>query len=208
MKTITYEEFLDFDPCYLDDPKEKALMDSIAQRQDRWTALDILELEEIPDDDKFWAVLREELIEPEKLHEFACVCAERALSRVENPDPRSVAAIEAKRAWMKGEISDAELAAASAAAWVAAREHALYSSSAVLRAGALAAHGVAYRNDADYIAAECANMAIWAALEAAGEHSEGFAGDSDRYAAMDAACFAEQAWQVEELKKMLREAEA
>ena len=122
MKSITYEEFLEFGPCYLDDPKEKALMDSIAQRQDRWTALDILELEEIPDEDKLWCVLREELIEPEKLHEFACVCAERALRRVENPDPRSVAAIEAKRAWMKGEISDAELAAARAAAWASERD--------------------------------------------------------------------------------------
>ena len=154
MKSITYEEFLEFGPCYLDDPKEKALMDSIAQRQDRWTALDILELKEIPDEDKLWAVLREELIEAEKLHEFACRCAERALSRVENPDPRSVAAIEAKRAWMKGEISDAELDAA----WVAAR--------AAVRAAASAA-----------------------------------AKDAARAAASDA----ERAWQVEALKKMLRE---
>lgn len=153
MKSITYEEFLEFGPCYLDDPKEKALMDSIAQRQDRWTALDILELEEIPDEDKLWCVLREELIEPEKLHEFACVCAERALRRVENPDPRSVAAIEAKRAWMKGEISDAELAAARAAARAAA----------------------------------------WAA-----ERDAAWAAERD----------AERAWQVEELKKLLREAEA
>ena len=68
MKSITYEEFLKFRPCYLHDPEKKALMDSIARRQERWTALDILELEEIPDDDKLWAVLREELIEPEKVH--------------------------------------------------------------------------------------------------------------------------------------------
>ena len=47
MKSITYAEFLDFDPCYLGDPDRKALMDSIAQRQERWTALDILELKEI-----------------------------------------------------------------------------------------------------------------------------------------------------------------
>ena len=109
---------------------------------------------------------------------------------------------------MKGEISDAELDAAWAAAWAAAREHALYSSPAVLRAGAWAAHAVAYSNDAEYIATEGANMAIWAALEATQEDSEGFAGDSDRYAAMDAACEAERAWQVEELKKMLKEAKA
>ena len=173
MKSITYEEFLEFGPCYLDDPKEKALMDSIAQRQDRWTALDILELEEIPDEDKLWCVLREELIEPEKLHEFACVCAERALRRVENPDPRSVAAIEAKRAWMKGEISDAELAAARAAAWASERD------------AAWAAAWVAERD------------AAWAAAWAA-ERDAAWAAERD----------AERAWQVEELKKLLREAEA
>ena len=178
MKSITYEEFLEFGPCYLDDPKEKALMDSIAQRQDRWTALDILELEEIPDEDKLWCVLREELIEPEKLHEFACRCAERALSRVENPDPRSVAAIEAKRAWMKGEISDAELDAA----WVAAR--------AAVRAAASAAAKDAARAAARAAVREAASDAAWDA-----------AWDAARAAASDA----ERAWQVEALKKMLRE---
>ena len=170
MKSITYEEFLEFDPCYLDDPKEKALMDSIAQRQDRWTALDILELEEIPDEDKLWAVLREKLIEPEKVHEFACRCAERTLSRVENPDPRSVAVIKAKRAWLRGEITDAELDAARAAARAAARD---------------AAWDAAW---------DAARAAAWDASRAA-----------TRDAARDAAWDAERAWQVEELKKMLRE---
>ena len=182
MKTITYEEFLEFGPCYLDDPKEKALMDSIAQRQDRWTALDILELEEIPDADKLWCVLREELIEPEKLQEFVCRCAERALSRIEHPDPRSVAAIEAKRAWMKGEISDAELAAARDAARAAARDAAWDAAMAAARAAAWAAAWAAAR-DAAWVSA---NAAAWAA---------------ERAAARDA----ERAWQVDELKKMLKE---
>ena len=53
------------------------------------------------------------------LHEFACWSAEQALKLVKNPDPRSVAAIAAKRAWIRGEISDVELAAARAAAWAA-----------------------------------------------------------------------------------------
>ena len=192
-------------------PQEYKLF--IPREKELFTALDVLNLEGISDELKISVVEIPGFIHSDILNEFACRCAERALSRVKNPDPRSVAAIEAKRAWMKGEISDAELAAAWdaawAAVWAAAREHALYSSSAVLRAGALAAHGVAYyMNDAEYIATECADMAIWAALEAAGEHSEGFAGDSDRYAAMDAACFAEQAWQVEELKKLLKEGQA
>jgi len=35
---------------------------------------------------------------------------------VDNPDPRSIAAIEAKRKWLRGEITDKELDAARAAA--------------------------------------------------------------------------------------------
>jgi len=53
------------------------------------------------------------------LHEFACQVAEIALLKIENPDPHSLAAIEAKRKWMRGEISDEELAAARYAAWYA-----------------------------------------------------------------------------------------
>ena len=63
------------------------------------------------------------------LHEFACACAEDALALVEQPDERSVAAIEAKRAWLRGEITDGELdsawdaarAATGAVAWSATR---------------------------------------------------------------------------------------
>jgi hypothetical protein len=58
------------------------------------------------------------------LHEFACWCAEQALlrerERGKEPDPRSWAAIEAKRRWLRKEITDKELDAARAAAWVAA----------------------------------------------------------------------------------------
>ena len=124
MKTITYEQFLEFDPCYLYDPEKKALMESIAQRQEHWSAMDILELENIPAADRLWAVLREELIDAPILHELACRCAERALSRVENPDPRSLRAIEVKRAWLRGKATDEKLAAAWAAA-LAARHAAL-----------------------------------------------------------------------------------
>jgi hypothetical protein len=64
------------------------------------------------------------------LHAFACDQAEEALRRYDpNPDPRSLAAIETKRRWMRGEATDEELAAAraaaraaGAAAWDAARD--------------------------------------------------------------------------------------
>jgi hypothetical protein len=57
------------------------------------------------------------------LHEFACWCAEQALLKEREagrePDPRSWAAVEAKRKWLRGEITDSELAAARDAAWAA-----------------------------------------------------------------------------------------
>lgn len=178
MKTITYEQFLEFEPCYLDDPKKKALMDSIAARRGRWSALDILALDEIPPADRLWAVLREELIDAPILHELACRCAERALSRVENPDPRSLRAIEAKRAWIRGEATDDELEAARAAALDAAR-------AATLDAARAAAEGAAW--DAAW---EAARAAAWAAAWAA---------------ACGAAWAAARQWQIEELQKILME---
>ena len=184
MKTITYEQFLKFNPCYLDDPKKKALMDSIAQRRERWSALDILELSEIPAEDRLWAVLREALIDAPLLHEFACRCAERALSRAKTPDPRSLRAIEVKRAWLRGEATDEELVTArdavrevaSAAAWDAAR---LAAMSAARLAARLAAMSAAW---------DAAQAAAWRAVLAAAED-------------------AENQWQIDELQKMLNEQE-
>ena len=118
MKTVTVEQFLTFNPCYGEDCIRR-----IAERTGKteFTALDILAIPKIPNVDRLWAVLREELIDAHVLHEFACRCAERALAMVDNPDPRSVAAIAAKRAWLRGEITDVKLNVASAAARAAAR---------------------------------------------------------------------------------------
>jgi hypothetical protein len=91
------------------------------------------------------------------LHEFACWCAEIALQAERaagrEPDPRSWAAIEAKRAWLRGEIDDQALAAARAVAWAAAwvaagnardaRAAARAAASAAARDAAWAAAGVA-----------------------------------------------------------------
>ena len=121
MKTITLEEFKTFDPCWLETEEGREKLEEIGRKKERWTALDILELEEVSTEDKLWAVLREELIEAPVLHEFACRCAEKALKLVKNPDPRSVAAIEAKRRWLRGEIGDEELEAVRVAASAAAR---------------------------------------------------------------------------------------
>ena len=54
------------------------------------------------------------------LHEFACQCAVAALLLAEVEDQRYWNAIEAKWAWLRGDIDAQELAAARAAAWYAA----------------------------------------------------------------------------------------
>ena len=121
MKSITYEEFLEFEPCWLKTEGGAARMKKIGARKERWTALDILALDDVGAEDKLWAVLWEELIDARILHEFACWCAEDALSHVENADERSWNAIKVKRAWLRGEASDVARAAARTAARAAAR---------------------------------------------------------------------------------------
>ncbi len=122
MKTVTVEQFKKFRPCWLETAEGRAKLARIAAIRDEWTALDVLNLPDVSADDKLWSVLREEFIDASILHEFACRCAEYALSFADNPDPRSIAAIEAKRKWLRGEITNKELYAAQAAAWDAARD--------------------------------------------------------------------------------------
>jgi hypothetical protein len=59
------------------------------------------------------------------LHEFACWCAEQSLlaerAAGREPDPRSWAAIDAKRKWLRGEVSDKELESAARSAAESAR---------------------------------------------------------------------------------------
>ena len=116
MKTVTVEQFRKFGPCWLETAEGRGKFARIAAIKNEWTALDVLNLPDVSVEDKFWSVLREEFIDVPILHEFACRCAEYALSFVESPDPRSIAAIEAKRKWLRGKITDAELHAARASA--------------------------------------------------------------------------------------------
>ena len=120
MKTVTVEQFKSFRPCWLETAKGRERFARIAAIRNEWTALDVLNLPDVSAQDKLWSVLREEFIEAPTLHEFACRCAEYALSFVKNPDQRSIVAIVAKRKWLRGEITDAELYAARDAAWYAA----------------------------------------------------------------------------------------
>lgn len=177
MKSITYEEFLKFNPCWLKTEEGAARLKEIGAQKERWTALDILALDDVDAEDKLWAVLREELIDARILHEFACWCAEYALSHVENPDERSWNAIKVKRAWLRGEASDEELAAAliaaRAAAWTSPED-------AARSAAEVAARHAA--EDAAWTAAEVAALAAtrYAARERQAERLKGMLMEEER----------------------------
>ena len=122
MKTVTVEQFKSFRPCWLETAEGRQRYARVAAMRDEWSALDVLALDGVSNTDKLWAVLREEFIDAPVLHEYACRCAEYALTFVREPDSRSIAAIEAKRKWLRGEISNDDLTAAwaaRAAAWAA-----------------------------------------------------------------------------------------
>ena len=155
MKTVTVGQFRKFGPCWLETAEGREKLARIAAIRNEWTALDVLNLPDVSAQDKLWSVLREEFIEVPTLHEFSCRCAEYALSFVASPGPRSIAAIEAKRKWLRGEITDAELAAACDAAWDAAHDAAMYAARIAAR---VAAQDVAW-----VIARVIAQDAAWAA---------------------------------------------
>ena len=129
LPTVTYEQFLKFEPCWLYDKRKSTRLKKIGSRKREWNALDVLRLEEVTIEDRMWAVLREEFLPAHLLHEYACRCADYVLSKIDNPDPRSVNAIKAKRKWLRGEISNKELTTARnearAVAWNAALDVAL-----------------------------------------------------------------------------------
>lgn len=76
------------------------------------------------------------------IHALACDFAEKALRFAPRDEPCLAAAIAAKRAWLKGEITDAELAAARDAAWnivcdaMAAKQNAMAAAAWAARAAA------------------------------------------------------------------------
>ena len=158
MKTVTPEQFKEFGPCWLETAAGRKRYARVAAMRDEWSALDVLALDGVSNEDKLWAVLREEFIDAPVLHEYACRCAEYALTFVREPDSRSIAAIEAKRKWLRGEISNDDLTAAWSAAWAAARDAARY-------------------------AARAAWAAAWAAWDAARAAAWWAAWDAARYAA-------------------------
>ena len=179
---VTLDEFLSFNPCWRNSEKGRRRLRYYARKLGGSAdALEILALRRIPAEDRLWAVLRAEFTPDRILHEFACRCAEDALSRIDNPDPRSIHAIAVKRRWIAGEATDAELDTARVAAWAA------------------------------WSAAQAAEAAAWSAAQAAeaaaqaAEAAAGAAAQAAAWAARVAARAEARAAQVDMLTQMLRE---
>ena len=117
--SISVDEMLARCPCC---DYDRARLIKLARGRERMTAEEILRLR-IPPKDRLWAVMHESLLPAPLLHELACQFALAALLAARKagrePDPRSWAAIEAKRGWLRGELTDKDLRAAADAAWAA-----------------------------------------------------------------------------------------
>ncbi len=170
MKTITAEGFLKHKAqC-----TGKATMDLVTDRES-WTALDILALD-IPNRDKLWMVLNEDLIDADVMHEFACRLVEKAKTFV--PD-LNMDAVRAKRWWLEKKITNRELSVDCSKA--KARVSSIYSRNNKLTDKLSAEYGSDYPAEelkkvwitemklkaAEAAAAACSSWAREAALETA-----------------------------------------
>ena len=211
---VTFSEFLEFDPCWPDDEQGLRRLEYCARKLGGSAdALEILALRRIPAEDRLWAVLREEFIPAPILHACACRCAEDALSRIDNPDPRSIHAIAVKHRWIAGEATDEELAAARTAAWAAQAAAQDVTRTAAQAAAQAAARTAAWAAQA--AAQDAARTAAWAAQAAAQDVARTAAWATwtaaraavrvARTAAQDAAEAAARNAQVDMLTQMLRE---
>ena len=121
MNTVTLDTILSWRPCY-----GKARVREIFAGRTSGTAAEWVAATRaagLPEADVLWLLLHEAFIPAKALHGLACDYAERALQHKRDagrePDPRTWAAVETKRRWLRGEASDAELEAAAADAWAA-----------------------------------------------------------------------------------------
>ena len=116
---INLEYIKTFDPCQSGvDEYVKAGHESF-----NGTVLEFLDLKGVPISNKLWVVLRKEIIPENDLHELACKFAESVLHIYEKEypnDDRPRKAIEARRKYIKGEITRGGLEDAMAA-WDTAR---------------------------------------------------------------------------------------
>lgn len=123
-KHLTVNNILELNPC--NPPYTSSHITELFAGRETLTPVDILLMENIPPADRLWVVLREAVLPARILQEFACRVAEQNLqierAAGREPDPRSWAAPQAKRAWLNKQITTNVLRSAWTAAGNAASE--------------------------------------------------------------------------------------
>jgi hypothetical protein len=121
MKTLTIDQVMELEPCH---SREHIL--ELAGGRTEMTVLDILRLDAFTADDRLWLTLREDILGRAIYVEAGCRCAEHVLPIYESKypgDDRPRNAIETRRRYEQGTVTQDELdaagAAARAAAWAA-----------------------------------------------------------------------------------------
>jgi len=109
MKTFTINDIRSWEPCH----------DPASYVPETWTgtAIDMLNIKKVPISDRFWAVLRTEVVPERTLRLFAVWCAREASSMIDNLDPRSIKAINVAESYAKGQATEKELLIATRAAF-------------------------------------------------------------------------------------------
>jgi len=161
MKFVTVDQVMAWNPCGCNGPHDgknytRQRVQKLAAGRDTITPHDIAAAE-IPIADKLWAIVRLEFYSDQQLHLLACDFAEHVVHLADSP--ASQAAIDTKRAWLRGEATDEELAAARAAAWAAAWDAAGAAARDAAGAAAWAAAGAAARDAARAAARAAAGAA-------------------------------------------------
>jgi hypothetical protein len=138
MKQITYQDIMNMNPCSSHTPSKYIPV--------TWTGtiLDILKLPNVAPTEKLWVAYK--VLDDKTLRLFAVACARRALSRVENPDARSLVAVNLAEAYVHGRCTAEELSAAKQGAYTAytAAAAAAAADAAAYTAAAADAHTAAY----------------------------------------------------------------
>jgi hypothetical protein len=142
-------------PCY--DPKKRL------SENWRGTALTILKNDNISVPDRFWVVLRTDLVSEKLMRLFAVWCARQVQHLMK--DPRSLNALDVVERFANGQASKAELDAAKdaarAAAWDAAKDAARAAAEVAARDAAEVAAWDAARDAARDAAWDAARAAAW-----------------------------------------------
>lgn len=148
LKQFTYEDIKSWRPCY--DPAK------FIPKNWKGTALDILKLENVSVQDKFWCVFRKDIIDDKILRLFAVWSYRETLKFINNPDSRSIEAVNIAEKYALGEVTGGELQSARMAAWSAAKSAAKSTESAAWSA-----------QSAAQSTAESAAWSAWSAAESA-----------------------------------------